>query len=159
MPDNIIEGAKEVLRESETGMLLIQAHETHSIPIHVIKGDGDAGFSPETKVIYLQIPGNMKVSDPKVVIAMIKGLREADQELIGFTAPDPAKDLLQYAAAIHAKNVDSIIYICKVVKELTKSSLFPVLLDTLTEIGYGNLYKAYENGASQEEMYDIYAET
>lgn len=155
--EQIVESAKDILRESETGRLLIKVHNVHNIPIHVIKGTGESGFNPQSRVVYLQVPGKVEKPDSKIIISLIKALREADQELIGFTAPDPTKDLMEYAAVMHAKNLDSIVYVCKVVKELSHSSHFPVLLDALAEIGFNNVYKAYEVNASKEELFDAYA--
>ena len=154
--DSIIEGAKEVLKESETGQTLIQVHEKYDFPIHVIKGTGESGYSPQTKVIYLQIPGKISKTDAKDIIKLAKALREAEHEVIGFTAPDPSKDFIKYASVMHAKNLDSIVFTCKVVKELTNSSYFSDLLDALTYFGYIDAYKAYENNASEKELFDAY---
>ncbi|MBN8521277.1 MAG: hypothetical protein J0L77_05190 [Alphaproteobacteria bacterium] len=153
----ILDESKQILNESETGQTLIRVHSLHNIPIHVIKGTGESGFNPQGRVIYLQVPGKTQETDPKIITSLIRGLREAEQEIIGFTAPDPTKDLMEYAAVIHAKNMDAIVYICKVVKELSKSSHFPVLLDTLAELGLDSVYKAYEKNASTEEIFDAYA--
>jgi len=76
---------------------------------------------------------------------------------MGYIAPDPTVDIVEYAAVMHAKALDSIIHVCKVVKELTNSSYYSVLLDSLTKLGHIKLYKAYENNASEQELYDIYA--
>lgn len=153
----IIESAKEVLAKSETGRLLIKVHNVHKIPIHVVKGLGQSGFNPQGRVIYLQASGKTEKADANIIISLIKALREADQELIGFTAPDPTKDLMEYATVMHAKNLDSIVYVCKVVKELSNSSHFAVLLDTLAEIGFNGVYRAYEGNASNEELAKAYA--
>lgn len=157
--ETIIEGAKEIIRESETGKLLIKVHNVHKIPIHVIKGTGDSGYNPDSKVVYLQVPGKLTKADPKIILQLIRGLREADQDVMGYTAPDPNKDLMAYATIMHGKSLDAIIYICKVIKELTNSSSFSVLLEALADLGYSKFYKAYIADASKEELFDIYAET
>ena len=157
--DKIIEEAKEVLRESDTGKLLIKVHNVHNIPIQVIKGTGDSGYNPDSRIVYLQVSGKSKKAEFKTILQLIKGLREADQDIMGYTVPDPNKDLMAYATAIHGKNLDTMIYICKVVKELTNSSYFSVLLEALADLGYSNFYKAYTDGASKEELFDVYAET
>jgi len=153
----IVEDALEIIKESETGAHLTKINTVKNIPIHVIKGMGASGFNPQANVIYLQVSGKTDKAEPNIVLELIKGLREADQQLIGYVAPDPTKDITEYAAVMHAKALDSIVYICKVVKELTNSSYFPVLIDEMKKLGHDSLYKAYVNEASEQELYDVYA--
>ena len=89
---------------------------------------------------------------------LAKSAREADQEYAGFKAPDPTKDVIEYAGFMHARNLDSTYYICQMIKELTNSLHFAVLLDSLKNLGLHNIYKAFLEGASKEELYDYYAE-
>lgn len=154
--DSIIESAIETLEESETGRIMLSLHLKKGVPIHVIKGNGEIGYNPEAKIIYIQAPAKETVASPKTLLLLIKALREADQEMIGFTAPDPMKDIMEYAAIMHSKNIDSIVHVCKVVKELTNSSHFPVLLDAIREIGYSDVYQAVEKDASKDEIFDAY---
>lgn len=155
--EKIIEEAKEIIRQSETGQSLLRAQNHHNIPIHVIKGNGPSGFNPQARVIYVQIGGKVTTAEPKAILDLIRGLREADQDLIGFKAPDPAKDIMEYATVMHSKALDAIVYICKVLKELTNSSSFPVLLDEMEKIGHINVYNAFVKDATEEELFDAYA--
>ncbi len=149
--------AKDVLRESETGKSLLRMQSHHKIPIHVLKGTGPSGYNPQANIIYLQIPGKVDKSSPKIILDLIKGLREADQELIGLKTPDPRKDIMEYATVMHTKALDAVLYMCRVVKELTNSSSFSVLLDEIKNLGHIKLYQAYEENASEEELFRIYA--
>ncbi|MEM8833110.1 MAG: hypothetical protein AAGB32_01090 [Pseudomonadota bacterium] len=157
--EDIIKEAKEIIAESSTGKLLIKVHNVHNIPIQVIKGTGDSGFNTDSRIIYLQAPGKTKRAEPKLVLQLIKALREADQDIMGVKAPNPEEDLMAYATVIHGKNLDSIIHICKVVKELTNSSSFSILLEGIADLGYSKFYKAYINDATKDELFDVYAET
>lgn len=155
--EEIIESARAVIRESQTGVVLLRVMDHFRIPVQIIKGNGESGFNPELKVIFLQVPGNIKKATTAVIFNIIKALREADQEYAGFKAPDPLKDVIEYAGFMHARNLDSITHICKVAKELTETSHIPDLLDTLAKLGLDSVYKAYLKGASREELYDEYA--
>ena len=42
--DTLIEQAKEVLFEAETGKLFLRVLDHYKVPIHVIKGTGEGGF-------------------------------------------------------------------------------------------------------------------
>lgn len=156
--DTILTSALDIISQTETGRLLMKACKKGNIPIHVIKGTGQSGFSPQARIIYMQVQGKKEKADADDILALIKAMREADQELIGLTAPDPMKDIMKYAAVIHTKNLDAIVFTCKVVKELTNSSYFKELLDGLGKLGYGKVYKAYIKNASEEELFDAYAE-
>ncbi len=156
--DSIRESAMAVISQAPTGQLLMNACRKGNFPIHVIKGNGVAGFSPQARVVYLQVIGKKTAADPVDILMLIKAMREADQELIGLTTPDPMKDLMRYATVMHTKNLDAIIYTCKVVKELTKTSVYNDLLDGMGKLGYGKVYKAYLEDASNEELFDAYAE-
>jgi len=156
--DKMISEAVEVIRESKTGSLLLRLLENKLVPVHVIKGTGESGYSPELNTIYIQTPGKAESASALFIVHLIKSLHEAAQELSGHKTPDPTKDILAYASFIHGRNLDSITEVCKVVNELTNSSYFSDLLDTLDQIGLNNVYKAYLNNASREEIYEKYAE-
>ncbi|MEM6812532.1 MAG: hypothetical protein AAF549_08725 [Pseudomonadota bacterium] len=156
--DKIIDQAKEIIAESETGRLLLVMLNKNLVPIQVIKGKGESGFSPEMGTIIMQIPGNVDKAHPEYVIHLIKALHEAAQERAGFKAPDPKKDIMAYASFIHGRNLDSITEVCKIVKELTNSSYFSVLLDSLRKLGLNKVYEAYLEGKSRDELYTEYAE-
>lgn len=155
--EDIINKAKELLSESEAGQALIRAQELKKAPIHVLKGDGESGYNPQSKVIYVPISGKKDRLDAKTFILFVKAFRGLEQEYLGLETPDPSMDVIKYAARLHSKNVDSIIYACKVVSEMSSSKIFQNLLDAIKEFGYIDLYKAYEGKATHEELYDIYA--
>lgn len=156
--ETILESAMAVISQAPTGQLLMKACRKGNIPIHVIKGNGIAGFSPQARVVYLQVAGKKETAEAVDILMLIKALREADQELMGLTTPDPLKDLMKYATVMHTKNLDAIIHTCKVVKELTNSSVYKDLLDGMGKLGYGKVYSAYLKDASKEELFDAYAE-
>jgi len=155
--ESIIERAKELMRESETGNILVQVQEQQRTPVHVLKGDGESGYNPQSKVIYVPISGKKDKLDAKTFILFVKAFRALDQEFAGLEAPDPSMEVVHYAGRLHAKNVDSIIYACKVVSEMQSSKVFPNLLDAMDLFGYSNLYKGYESEATLEELYEIYS--
>ena len=155
--DKILGQAREIIAGSETGKILIKVMDHHRIPVHILKGTGESGFSPELRTIYLQVPGKASSASADVVVQLVKSLREADLEYSGNKAPDPMKDVMEYASFIHARNLDTIRHVCEVTEQLTNSSHFSDLLDTLTNLGLNGVYKAYLKGASDEELYMEYA--
>ncbi len=105
--DKILSELDNLVRESETGRLLLKARAKGNIPVSVMKGDGDAGFSADMKSIILQIPGKITKPNHKHLIQYVKALREADHYLMGYKIPDPQKDIMEYATVMHIKNIDS----------------------------------------------------
>ncbi len=155
--DAIISGAREMLLQTPTGKILVKVMDHHRIPVHILKGNGESGFSADLKTIYLQVPAKTAAATPDIAIQLVKSLREADLEYSGNRAPDPMKDVLEYAAFIHARNLDTIRHACMVTKELTNSSIYSDFLDSLAKLGLNGVYKAYLAGASDEELYMEYA--
>lgn len=153
----LFDSAAEIIRECPTGQKYLKLVDFKKVPVHVIKGNGQSGFSPELMTIYMQAPGNMTKASGSFILYLIKGLSEAAQELAGFRTPDPRKDIMAYASFIHGRNLDSITEVCKVVKELTNTGHFQDLIDSLTEMGLSSVYKAYIEGKSREELYEKYA--
>ncbi len=153
----ILDSAVAIIRESERGRLLLKLLDFKRVPVHIIKGMGQSGFSPEAMTIYLQVPGSVSMATPAFTISLIKALNEAAQELAGFKTPDPRKDIMAYATFIHGRNLDSITEVCRVIKELTNTSHFTNLLDSLTELGLNGVYKAYIDGKPREALYEQYA--
>ncbi len=153
----LLESAYEVIKESELGRKHLKLVDLKKVPVQVIKGTGQSGFTPELMTIYMQAPGNMSKATGTFILNYIKALNEAAQELAGFRTPDPRKDIMAYASFIHGRNLDSITETCKVVKELTNTEYFQDLLDSMTEMGLSGVYKAYIDGKSRDELYEQYA--
>ncbi len=156
--EKIIEQAYQILTQSKTGQIFLKVLSTHQVPIQMMNGIGESGYSLDMKTIFLQVPKGQKEVNGDIIINLIKALSEADQEIGGNKAPDPMADVLNYAAFMHARNLDSLIHSCTVVKELTDTEYFTILLDTLGKIGLNSFYKAYIEGSPREDLYDLYAE-
>lgn len=156
--EQIIEGAKEVIRESSTGKRLLIMLDKQLVPLHVMKGKGEIGYSPDMNTIIMQIPGSVDKALPEHILRLIKALHESAQERAGFKAPSPQNDIMAYASFIHGRNLDSIVEVCQILKELTNSSYYSVLLDSMEKIGLNKVYKAYLSGKSRDELYTEYAE-
>lgn len=156
--EEIMAGIREVLQGSSTGMHLLKVTDLGGIPVNFVKGSDEPTYIPETKHIYVHVPGRMKTPKARQVLDLINALRSAEQEMLGMTAPDKNTDFLGYASMMHAKNLDCIVHMCKVVNELTNSSYFPVLLDEIEKLGHLNIYKTYVNEADALALSEAYTE-
>lgn len=153
---SLMESAYEVLQQSESARLFLGVIDKGLVPVHVIKGAGESGYSPELNTIYMQVPAKLEKANGTFILQLAKAAHEAMQEHAGFRTPDPAKDIMAYASFIHGRNLDSITETCQIVKELTNSSEYQELLDSLTELGLNGVYKAYIAGKTRDELYEEY---
>jgi hypothetical protein len=154
----MIAEARDLMMQCRSGQELVAVLEYHKIPLQIIKGSGEGGFSPEMMAIVLQVPGKINKMTAPFLLTLVKALREAAAEIGGAKTPSPLEDVMKYATFIHGRNLDSIRYICKFLDELTESLHYPVLLDSLTDFGFNEMYKAYQEGASDEQLYAKYVE-
>ena len=158
--EKIIEEALEIIRESETGAHLIQVAKKGNIPLHVFKSEeGKSSYIPDSNAIYIGASEKTKEAGPSQVIAVILTLREAEQEMIGLSAPDPA-DMLNYATVMHTKNLDALVYMCKVIHEMEvkKTDHYTVLLDEVKSLGHNSLYQAYVTEEDETGLAQAYVD-
>ncbi len=156
--DKIIEEAFDILGQSKTGQIYLKVLNQFKIPIHMMNGMNESGFSSDMKTIFLQVPKPQKTISGDILFNLIKALSEADQEFSGLTAPNPMTDVMGYATFMHRRNLDSLTHTCMVIKELTDTEFHTILLDSLNKFGLNGFYRAYIDGVSREELYDHYAE-
>ena len=149
---------KEDLWQFPIGRSLVRVTQVYDNHFKILKGKAEPGFFTETNTAYIFAPLKQDTVLPKQILDAAKALRLAEQEILGLTTPDPSKDMFEHASIVHTKNLDSIVYMCKVVEERKGHESFDVLLDTLKEMGHSMIYKAYVDGKSQKEVFDTYAE-
>lgn len=144
------------LSRIKTGYTLLAVPEDYKYSIRILKGKAEPGTSSEHKIVYIHIPIKQTEVLPKQILDLTKALRLAEQDIMGFTTPDPSKDLFEYASVVHAKNLDAIVYMCKLVKDLEGTDKYSVFLDTLEKMGHSAVYKTYVSDFTDESLNDAY---
>ncbi|MEM6781752.1 MAG: hypothetical protein AAF569_07810 [Pseudomonadota bacterium] len=157
--EQILKEIKEVMRQCFMGSHLVEVSEHFNVPVRILKAKMVTGFVPDAGAVFLSAPASLNKYSPKLLLDMCKGLREAEQHLLGFRAPDENESVLNHAAILHAKNLDAITHMCRVVHELEKTDYYSILLDEIKKQGHSMIYKAYVSGLSNEETAEIYVET
>lgn len=155
--ETILAEVKKVMRLCFMGSHLVDVSEEFNIPVKILKAKMVTGFIPDTGTVFVSAPPNLDKYSPRVLLDMCKGLREAEQHLLGFRAPSANESVLDHAAIIHAKNLDAISQTCRVVHELKNTDFYSVLLDELKKLGHSMVYKAYVDGQSDEDLIRDYA--
>ena len=66
---------------------------------------------------------------------------------------------MAYARFHHGRNLDSIVEVCKTLKELENSPNYHILLDSMVKIGLNKLYEGYLSGKNRDELQNEYVES
>lgn len=156
MADELLTGIKNQMNKIKTGYGLLGVPEAYGYNIRVLKGKADPGVSSEHKIIYIHIPAKQTEVLPKQILDLTKAIRLAEQDVMGFTTPDPSKDIFEHASVVHAKNLDSIVCMCRLIKDLENTDLYPIFIDTLEKMGHIAIYKEFMSGSDAEKLSDTY---
>lgn len=156
MADDFLAEIKRQMKKIRTGFGLLAVPDAYGYKIRILKGKADPGVSSEHKIIYIHVPIKQNEVLPKQILDLTKAIRLAEQDVMGFTLPDPSKDIFEYASVVHAKNLDSIVYMCRLVKDLEKTDLYSIYIDTLEKMGHIQVYKAYSSNGDKENLNDAY---
>lgn len=152
----MLEEIKKQMSKVKTGYGLLAVPEAYGYKIRVLKGKAEPGVSSEHKIIYIHIPLKQAQVMPKQILDLVKAIRLAEQDVMGFTTPDESKDIFEHASVVHAKNLDSIVCMCRFVKDLEKTDLYSIFIDTLEKMGHSAVYKAYSSDFDTDELSDAY---
>jgi len=154
--EHIEKEIRSLLSEIETGKHLLQHAKNHNLEIYLIRHKEIRGHSPEGKIICLSIPEEKSEIEPRMVLELVAGLREAEQTHLGYTSPRAGMDPLEFAALSHAKNLDIVVHMCRVAFELHKHLNTQDYVDVLEKLGHGGIYDAYVRDFSSDKIVDTY---
>lgn len=149
---------RDLLNPSATARRLMDMADRQGISVKFLKGREEAAYVPENKWVFLSITTKTKANST-LALRYAGALREAEQNILGFERP--GEDITNDSEWLEknlAKNLDIIINLCTIVKEISEGNQHvPDFLDSLTTLGHDDIYKAFVNQASEEEMMRILA--
>lgn len=157
--EGMLKQISEIISQCYTGYSLWAVGDVLGTTMKILKGKGNPGYAAKNNTLYLYAPTSQDQAKPKQILDLIYAARLAEQHSIGFAQPDDDTDILTYASALHAKNLDAVTFMCKVVYELKDSEYFTILLDELSKNGHSMVYKAYTSNVEQEKLVEAYAES
>jgi len=154
--EQLLTDLKTVLAGTKTGKNLLEHAQKKNLDIYLIKHKEIRGSAPEGKIIYLFAPAEKQEIEPRMVLELAAGLREAEQTHKDYDAPGPGMDSLEFAVLSHAKNLDIVVHMCRVAFELHQNLNTQDYVDVLEEMGHGGIYDAYVRDFSSEKIVDTY---
>jgi hypothetical protein len=153
---NILVTAIDILKQSSTGAHLLGILNEKDIGVRVIKHRNAHGYTPSEKMIFLGAPPTLKEADSFVVIEFAAGIREVEQELVGFTLPPEGADPLEIASVRHAKTLDIVAYMCRVSIELAVETGSTAYIETMKSLGYDEALRMYVAQADDKKVTKAY---
>ncbi len=156
--EQILGEAKDMLREITEGKRLVGVMERYNIPAHVIKGKEITYNNPDEKTIYLIAPPKYQKAIAILAMALACAIRDVEQYIVGFRRPSPDDDPADFAQMTLSKSLDIITTMCKIADELHEKFGVTNVLDTIAELGHGDIYRAYKSEAGYEQLSDLFVQ-
>lgn len=156
---SLLDAARAELAKCPSGAHRLKIADVQEMAIHVIKGPDMMSFVPNGYTIYITAPVALRKPDAEFLMDLTSAIREAEQLLLGLSLPDKAADEQAHATLYHSRQLDLIVHSFKIAEELTEINGNTNFLDKIENYGYGELYKTYRQGVSNEELVDLYIST
>ncbi len=127
-----------------TGARMVETALDYAVEVRILKGTPiGQGFTTEGKTLYVTIPTRRVNPKPVDVLQAVGGLREVEQAIMGYVIPSLDSDPLDRAAMVHAKYLDTVVYMCRIASEMVEKFNNEQYIDAIEELGHSDIYKAY----------------
>ena len=149
----LITGLRALLEGSATAQRLIQMADEQGLSVQFIRGPQETVHVPETRTIFMSLTPSSR-PNPRLALLYAGGLREVEQNLLGYGRPGAdVKDDNEWAGTHLAKNIDIILNLCHIVRELSERTPGkPDFLDSLRALGHSEIYEGFVNGLPFEDL-------
>lgn len=153
----LITSLRRLLAGSATATRLIQMADSNGVRVRVLRGRDESVYVPEARWVFMAITPKT-VATPRLALQYAGALREVEQNILGFTRPGVEADDDSWVTQNAVKNVDVIRHMCQIAQEISQQNQGDtVFLDSLTDLGHYELYKAFVNKSSDEDLLRLYA--
>jgi len=141
----IIDQLRFVMQHSATAKALLEFADTNAIEIHVLKNKTGFGYLPDGSVVYISAAPEIRIGTPEMLINLVGGLREAQQE----TTPETRRPTIEmgkerFVEQYVDKKADIYFHQCSVVEEIEKALGFTEIVDSFQAMGYSDILEAYK---------------
>ncbi|HCK33193.1 MAG: hypothetical protein CMH32_02685 [Micavibrio sp.] len=143
--EDILQGAKRILGYSATGQELLTYIDEKDLTIKVLKDDKDSAYISAAKLAVLTCPASQNKAYPSTVLDLIRIIREAQQEELGYPRPSPHLPDDEYLEKIHEKQEDIFVKQFKVAYDLWKNMDIVDLLNQMKKDGDEQYINNYVN--------------
>lgn len=142
---------------SPTAQQLFGMADQHGVSVKFLRGREESVYVPENKWLFMSVTPRTRAT-PRLALLYAGGLREAEQNILGFNRPSNESDDSGWITQNLVKNLDIILKMCIIVNEIVKQNQSASdFLDSLTALGHDDIYEAFVNNTSEEEMLRLLA--
>lgn len=139
----ILRSALSVLKETETGSKLVKFLESSSIKVRIVPDQVETGFIPNGNLAYITAPRDTELATPRVVLNLVRALREAQQEEMGYKRPNPSLPKQEFIKQDLVKEEDILVHLCAIAYELSQNSGLQDVIDEMSIMGYKDIMQGY----------------
>lgn len=149
----------ETLNLSPSGKMMLDFSDGYHIDVSFISGITRQGFTTKDRRVFIAAPCDISAASPYQVADLASALRDCEiAEMTGDRQARLSPETEGFAEENHGRNLDILLTLCKIGRELEESGDEGVL-HVLRKSGLGPLYSGYASGLDLEKLMDIYADT
>lgn len=150
----ILEGARTILKRSETGARLLQEADLQDYTVQIFRIIYPRILVPDDKNIYIGLPATQDYADIEQVIDLAAALYEMKWRHEGKIRPADDPDRQENLQKQHLLNLEIILHTFPVVEELEMEGYKAA--DSLRKQSLTPLYRAWLRQAPYEEFINLY---
>lgn len=155
----LLRANSEILNLSPLGKEMLDFSGNYHIDLSFLSGITRQGFTTKDRRAFISAPCDISEASPYQVADLAGALRDCEiAEMTGDRRTRFSPDSDGFAEENHGRNLDILLTLCKIGKELEENGQDGVL-HVLRKAGLGPLYSGYASGLDLEKLMDIYAET
>ena len=145
-----------ILSESKSGNLLLTAASKGNLKYSIMRSSSlSYDYDAESNSIIVSINPLLIRKPGYEIAALAYALRLADQHYLGLFA-DFEGNAMQFATSMHTKNLDAIVWTCRVVSEYQESEHAYDAMSFIIRKEWSDIYDGVVNNKSPEELFDLY---
>lgn len=139
----ILIGTIEILNQTEIGQMLVNFKGENEIRVRIMPDKMETGYIPSGKVAYVTAPVTQKHTTPRIVLNLVRALREAQQESMGYKRPKTNLPEQEFLDKGWEKEEDILFVMCSVAYELHKKTGLSDMIKEMNIMGFENTISGF----------------
>lgn len=140
---NILKTCLNILKESETGTELAEFYENSDVKVRIVSDMAETGFIPNGNFAYVTAPLNAEAATPRILLNLVRALREAEQEKMGYSRPHPSVGKQKFIELDWQKEQDILATMAAIAYEINKNNGLEEVIDEMSTLGYKDIMQGY----------------
>ena len=153
--EKILEQTRGLIEKTRTGKRLLDMMDENDVRVRVLGSCNYQAVATNKPEIFLFMPSAQYTADYHQALQLVGAMRDVEQILCAYPRPSWEEPEEVFFAVSYDKNLNLLCEICKMVEELDEQGIEEGT-SAMRRIGIQAVYRGYKNGASPQEMLDIY---